>query len=350
MRSRRPPVRPEGYPPLTRRGFTLIELLVVIAIIAILIGLLLPAVQKVREAAARAKCSNNLKQMSLALHNCNDTHGRLPPTAGTFGGAWYAPHFFHLLPFIEQDNVYKGATVGSFVIPMWDTPGPPGSGLTYLRQFPVPVYKCPTDPTLLMNVATDWFPGDTCYAANFNIFSDRTQPTSTAAAVYDGKGKIPATFPDGQSNTVVYAEKLAYCPGTLRNTGINFPGINPSHAHGGTWWMRGVYRSGTITGTSPPNTNDSFPVDRLSANFGGGRSGDGTRWYTGVQSKFLVQPRDATIRQGHCDRGVASTYHTGGMNVGLGDGSVRFVATNMDANTWWAALTPSGGEVLGSNW
>src|SRR5262245_48743661 len=92
------------------RGFTLIELLVVIAIIGVLVGLLLPAVQKVREAANRMSCSNNLKQLVLATHNCNDAMGRMPPMAGTFGGAYYGPFFFHLLPYVEQDNTWKSAS------------------------------------------------------------------------------------------------------------------------------------------------------------------------------------------------------------------------------------------------
>ncbi len=334
---------------MRRTAFTLIELLVVIAIIAILIGLLLPAVQKVREAAARLQCQNNLKQLGLALHNSHDVNNRLPPASGTYGGAYFAPLFFHLLPFVEQENVYRNADVSGFILPLWDTPHP-SPDLLYLRQTPIKIYKCPTDPTMGTNQATDWLPGDSSYGGNFQLFGDGTNIRGSGPEFWDGKSKIGA-IADGTSNTVAFADKTAYCPGTRRNVPNANLRFNQPHPHGGTWWMRGVFRASTLFTGSPPTSNDSFPGDRLSAIFGGGIGNDGTRWFTDVHAMFQVAPRlNANHTQSECDRGVASSFHTGGINVCLADGSVRFVAQGIEPLTWWSVLTQRGGEVIPADW
>ncbi len=125
----------------SRFGFTLIELLVVIAIISTLIGLLLPAVQKVREAASSVKCSNNLRQLTLACHNCHDANGVLPPGLGWFRrsgppGA-YGTVLFHLLPYIEQDNLYRSAAYGPNYF----------AGTNNVNAYPIALYRCPSDPS-----------------------------------------------------------------------------------------------------------------------------------------------------------------------------------------------------------
>jgi hypothetical protein len=329
-------------------------LLVVIAIIAVLIGLLLPAVQKVREAAARIQCANNLKQMALACHNCQSVQGRLPPQSGTFGGAHFAPLFFHLLPYIEQDNVWKMAhwldparsigdpapdpktTIDIGVIwPTWDSVNV--QSYTFLRQTRIKTYQCPSDPSL--GNCIDWCPGDASYAANFLVFGGVAnkdvlpkQGTPDFETVWDGNASL-RSIRDGTSNTIFFAEKYSRCEGT--------------GSPGGSWWMRGILHGSRTVGGG--GTDDSFPGDWLSANFGGGVSTKGFAWLQGTSSLFQVQPPRYLANPGPCDRRLASTPHAA-MNVALGDGSVRTLSAGISPTTWAAALTPAGKEVLGADW
>jgi len=345
---------------LSRRskGFTLVELLVVIAIIGILVGLLLPAVQSAREAARRMQCTNNLKQQVLSIHNAHDTHRRFPPQGGNYGGAWYAPLYFHMLPFLEQSAVFNmagncdlAAAVGQaapnswtnlgYVWPTW---GSVNTGnRTWLRQTRMSAFQCPSDNTL--GNGLDWTPGDSSYAGNFLVFGGESNRTITCGSAgnpwetcWDGKAKF-GTMSDGTSNTILFAEKLSRCNGTG----------DP----GGTWWMRGVFRMGSSGGSAPSSgvPADSYPGDRLSAVFGGGRGRDGVIFTYGINSKFQVQPMrplSNSANGGQCDRRLASTPHIT-MQVALGDGSVRSLSGNMTGQTWFAMLTPSNGEVLGSD-
>jgi prepilin-type N-terminal cleavage/methylation domain-containing protein len=302
-----------------RRGFTLIELLVVIAIIAVLIGLLLPAVQKVREAANRVKCGNNLRQLGLAAHQYHDVHHHLPPGAGytplATSGVW-GHHFFHLLPYLEQGNLYERArgsaplTTGPITI-YW-----PGNNKVYSQS--VRTYLCPSDPSVgpdgVVTVnGISW--GASSYAGN-------SQVCAGGPGNPQGKTCLLA-ITDGTSNTILYAEKYALCTSTSLAL------------DGGNLW---AYCATAVFDLPPPMEP---PYKLYHPSFGGGP------YTSGLGSRFQVQP---TPFQGNCDPRRASTPHSGGMMVCLADGTVRTLAPSMSGATWWAAVTPSGGEVLGSDW
>ena len=323
----------------TRRAFTLIELLVVIAIIAVLIGLLLPAVQKVREAANRIKCANNLKQLGLAAHHYHDTHGHLPPAIGYYPPATgaFGSYFFHLLPYVEQDNLYRSSW-GNVPFPL-----PDGLTATHFSGSPnvysksVPIFLCPSDPSVgpggVVSVAGVSF-GASCYAFNALVVADNDITTTPYRTNPQGKTLIDESgIPDGTSNTILHAEKYARCTNTI---------LPPQFRDGGSAW---AYCGGPFSWLPAPM---AIPPKPIVAGFCiPGQAIQGAPHAIGPQSKFQFQP---TPFEGNCDPTRAATAHTGGIQVGLVDGSVRTLAPSLSPATWAAAVTRAGGDVLGSDW
>jgi prepilin-type N-terminal cleavage/methylation domain-containing protein/prepilin-type processing-associated H-X9-DG protein len=375
-----------------RTAFTLIELLVVIAIIAILIGLLLPAVQKVREAAARMSCSNNLKQLGLAAHNYHDVNGKLPPAVvmtyaihddpnsnpngqeitlditQPFGPNWAVL----ILPFIEQDNLFKLANVQAYPGggASWK-PGQLPSSLPFdrtwrgIRGQVIKTYLCPSDPNngALYNdtsgvdcpAEAGWARGN--YAANcgftdfdhtvggFNapnnepfggpgdstsdgIPAHMVSPISKGPPMAINFGSKLTDFTDGTSNTILFNEVRA---------GIN--GLDPR----GVWALGMPGSSVTDAGRNyNPTPNNSLGDD--------GNSGDELQqaykfWYVGIGARdqmgaFPNVPGDSV------NSAMARSKHIGGVNACFADGSVRFVSNSVTQWIWCLLQSKNDGQVL----
>jgi prepilin-type N-terminal cleavage/methylation domain-containing protein len=325
---------------MKQRGFTLIELLVVIAIIAILIGLLLPAVQKVREAAARTQSQNNLKQMVLALHNFGDSHQtQFPPAYGVFplnsggweqSGAAEGTLFFHILPFIEQQNLYNFGTTSSNGVPL--------GGLSMQLEWAnvpraVKTYQAPGDPSLPQGGTSDY----TSYQLNGMALA---QPGGGGNTMW-GNARMPATFTDGTSNTIMFAEAYSQT-GTGGQGGNNAPGFTFYWAsryegctqdnYGAPNYVANIYPGGTLIYPYSPTNLYSYAF---------------TPPGTPPTKVTVFGPTTPTSPYNTC---LPNALTSAGIQVGMGDGSVRLVAQGVSVTTWYLANHPSDGQPLPSDW
>jgi prepilin-type N-terminal cleavage/methylation domain-containing protein/prepilin-type processing-associated H-X9-DG protein len=331
----------------SRRGFTLIELLVVIAIIAILIGLLLPAVQKVREAAARMKCANNLKQWGIALHNYHDVNGKFPPAGRNYAwctatattpahtAALNVSGLVLLLPHVEQDNIFKmyNPTVASQNYRTTGTlAGPPGAinaNNAAIATMKLPIIRCPSDPgdekldysaaghytvdntnSNLIGIKTNYDFSAEYWEFRCDAWSKLTAPT-VRRMFGENSNSTFASVTDGTSNTVAMGET------TLDN----------ANGRCSAWAYRGWVMIG---------------VDIAPSRDGGGINVWASPWTNPPDAARTQVPRPGKVGSWSWP----GSLHSGGANFCFADGSVRFINQNTTAANRLAMATMAGGEVI----
>ena len=312
-------------------GFTLIELLVVIAIIAILIGLLLPAVQKVREAAARTQCQNHLKQWSLAMHNYHDANGKLPPGSTNNSAATQVPRTYrrtwtlYVWPYIEQDVLANKLDWNQpFYVPPCTIPGTM-NGLIGAR---LKMYYCPTDGQGVDLTAHPLYPrtrGN--YVVNWgNALYDDRRTTAAGTATEQNFGPFYhqggfrnrpgtttlVTILDGTSNTLLMSETLMAKVPT------------------DTDWRGDIHNDDGVFRFHTNLTPNSSSPDLI----------NNSTYFTPNNDPLMP------VALGNPQVAAARSRHTGGVNASLCDGSVRFVRNTIALNTWRAMGSKNGGEVV----
>jgi prepilin-type N-terminal cleavage/methylation domain-containing protein len=364
----------------SRSGFTLIELLVVIAIIAVLIGLLVPAVQKVREAANRMQSANNLKQIGLALHNAHETMGAFPPIlvnqwssfndVGDGAVVYRGPYlplnqatsggdkttlFFCLLPYIEQDNLERrisggdGWTRNYLLAQRRDDP------TKMVGSEHIKVYQAPADTSPYKEINWSWpYTGTgsnhifkqtlVSYAANVRVFgqpSPRYQWTPWCVAWRNVGGGVTrmSNITDGLSSTLFVVEKpMVTGDATMvyRDWAIN--GRTGGNDGMNTWATTDIPEPGIAyfgtTCNDPRTTADDV--------YG---TGERANCLFGTDPREYFQPPSPVLVRAQQRWDNIYPYHTGGIQALMGDGSVRFVRQGISVPAWSAAVTPNGGEV-----
>jgi prepilin-type N-terminal cleavage/methylation domain-containing protein/prepilin-type processing-associated H-X9-DG protein len=317
------------------QAFTLVELLVVIAIIGVMVGLLLPAVQAAREAARRLQCSNNLKQMGLAVQSFHDANRGMPPQATYVVGSTFSGYSVHarLLPFVEQGNLFSKVDFN----------------LGYAAQpeicrTKIPLYRCPSDlhDETRMDGGIEFYP--TSYGFNIGTWLGldlKTGRGGDGAFGYNMRHNFSA-ITDGLSFTLAAADVKAFTAALLdggQPAALNSPPPETPEqviAYGGTFdkdychtqWVTGRTLQSGLTTTFPPNTKVLYTV-------------------AGVKHDIdFTSARISPTAPQHSYRVVtARSYHNGGVNALLLDGSVRFVSSSITRDLWRALGTRSSGEV-----